>query len=164
MSSTQCALRKIDLEYSLADLVRITGAKYRSVQLWADAGAIRAYAGTDRRGTGTHRRFSRDEVIIASIINALSQRQVAIGELVRISRGVRGFLNSGKFRADIETAILGKQPTNPYLLVIWSKDGDPDVFLGNANDLSLELDAEMEGDFHLSLVLPLKQCLAGLGS
>ena len=85
------------LDYSLADVVRMSGGKRRSVQLWAEAGAIRAFSRTDKRGTGTHRRFSRDEVIIACCLNGLARRQVGIGELVRIGRGLRKFLNNWGF-------------------------------------------------------------------
>ena len=91
----ESALLGSALDYSLADIVRISGGKRRSVQLWAEAGAIRAFSRTDRQGTGTHRRFSRDEVIIACCLDSLARRQVGIGELIRIGRGLRKFLNAG---------------------------------------------------------------------
>lgn len=95
-------------DYSLADLVKITGAKRRSVQLWAEAGVIRAYAATERRGTGTHRQFGRDEVIIACVVHAFACRQMTVGELLEISSATREFLNRGKDRDVMEILLAGK--------------------------------------------------------
>ncbi|MCS3449552.1 hypothetical protein M2222_001627 [Bradyrhizobium elkanii] len=75
--------------YSLRDLVEVTGAKRRSLQLWADAGVILAERGTQRAGTGTHRQFSRREAIVACIIRPLAERQIAIGELLALSDRIR---------------------------------------------------------------------------
>jgi DNA-binding transcriptional MerR regulator len=102
---THLKVRNVD--FALADLARITGAKRRSLQLWADAGVIVAESQTDRAGTGTHRRFSRDEAIVACIIRAFASHQIAIGELLDISRAVREFLERGVGRRFIEDAIKG---------------------------------------------------------
>jgi hypothetical protein len=75
--------------YSLGDLTAITGAKRRSIQLWADRGVIEAFASTANAGTGIHRAFSRREVIIACVIHPFAERQIAIGELLAISGLVR---------------------------------------------------------------------------
>jgi hypothetical protein len=80
------------LDYTLADLARVTGAKRRSLQLWADSKIIIAHGGTDRAGTGTHRRFSRGEAIVACVIHAFALHQIAIGELFRIALVVRFFV------------------------------------------------------------------------
>jgi hypothetical protein len=79
------------LDYTLADLARVTGAKRRSLQLWADAGVIVPEKSTDRGGSGTHRRFSRKEAVIACIVHAFALHQIAIGELQLISTAMRGF-------------------------------------------------------------------------
>lgn len=123
----KCVVRIIGaaLDYSLADVVRISGGKRRSVQLWAEAGAIRAFSRTDRRGTGTHRRFSRDEVIIACCLNGLARRQVGIGELIRIGRGLRKFLNSGDSRREVESAASFKGHGNPASSSFGRKTGIP---------------------------------------
>jgi hypothetical protein len=86
------------MEFTLADLVEITGAKRRSIQLWADAGVIVADRQTDRAGTGTHRRFGRDEAIVACVVHAFALHQVAIGELLVISSAVRNWMNSPSLR------------------------------------------------------------------
>ena len=80
------------MDYTLADLARVTGAKRRSLQLWADSKIIIAHGGTDRAGTGTHRRFSRREAIVACVIHAFALHQIAIGELFRIALVVRFFV------------------------------------------------------------------------
>ena len=80
--------------YTLADLERVTGAKRRSLQLWADAGVIQAEQGTNRAGTGRHRRFSREQAIVACIVRGFAERQMAIGELVTIAERIRELFRS----------------------------------------------------------------------
>lgn len=93
--------------YTLADLARVTGAKRRSLQLWADAGAIMADQSTDRAGTGTHRRFPRDEAIIACVVHAFALHQIAIGELLRIAAMVRFWIrNNARYVEDKPRDIL----------------------------------------------------------
>jgi len=75
--------------FTLADLVKVTGAKRRSLQLWADAGVIKAKKGTHRAGTGTHRLFPTEEAIVACIVHAFALHQIAIGELLNISARIR---------------------------------------------------------------------------
>lgn len=94
--------------YTLADLVRVTGAKRRSLQLWADAGVIRAKKGTNRAGTGTHRLFSRDEAIVACIIHAFALHQMSIGELLNISRAAPRYPDSPLRRIFVEPTIRGE--------------------------------------------------------
>jgi hypothetical protein len=148
------------MEYTLADLARASKAKRRSLQLWADAGIIRAYIGTERKGTGTHRLFGRDEVIIASILNVFSRRQVAIGELLRLSIAVRSFLDSGKQRLALEEAIAG-QPRFLVIVWIWAKDVQtPEVYLGEDPDEILRSDLGLE--FTSCVLISLHYCLEGL--
>jgi hypothetical protein len=149
------------VDYSLADVVRMTGGKRRSVQLWAESGAILAHPATDKRGTGTHRSFSRDEVIIACCLNGLARRQVGISELTRIGRGLRTFLNRGKFRARIEKAISATGTWEDYLVVIWAEDRDPYVLMLEESELSPEIGNRVKGH-GLSIILPLRTCLSGL--
>jgi hypothetical protein len=96
--------------YTLADLVRVTGAKRRSLQLWADAGVIRAKKGTNRAGTGTHRLFSRDEAIVACIVHAFAQLQMSIGQLLNVASVCRTSEDSGSIRKNfINPAISGER-------------------------------------------------------
>ncbi|MCZ6509367.1 MAG: hypothetical protein O7G13_11695 [Alphaproteobacteria bacterium] len=97
------------MDYTLANLTEFTGAKRRTVQVWAEGGVIQAEASTSRAGTGVHRRFSRDEAIIACLVHAFARRlQSPIGVLLRISALVRESLGGKKFRTMIEKAISGE--------------------------------------------------------
>lgn len=80
------------MEYSLSDLTKITGAKRRSVQFWAECGAILANKETERAGTGTHRRFSRDEAIIACVIAYFAQMHVELPQLTDLAAKFRSML------------------------------------------------------------------------
>ena len=145
------------MDYSLADVVRMSGGKRRSVQLWAEAGAIRALSRTDRRGTGTHRRFSRDEVIIACCINSLARRQVGIGELARIGKALRKLL--GGYRTG-DTILAVTKRYEYYLFIVWEESRDPDAFLLEEEDFVLEITKRVKGR-GLCIILPLRDCLAG---
>src|SRR5271157_1387816 len=74
---------------TLADIVKATGAKPRTVQLWADAGVIVPEPGSDREGSGRHRQFSKREAAIACIIAPFAVEKVAIGGLKAIAFGLR---------------------------------------------------------------------------
>jgi hypothetical protein len=145
------------LDYSLADVVKISGGKRRSVQLWADAGAIRALPRTERRGTGTHRRFSQDELIIACCLNSLARRQVGIGELARIGKALRKLL--GEYRDRIILAVTKRY--EEYLFIIWEESRDPDAVLLDEMDFALEITRRVKVR-GLSIILPLREALAGL--
>jgi MerR HTH family regulatory protein len=95
--------------YTLADLVRVTGAKRRSLQLWADAGVIEPERGTNRKGTGTHRQFSREQAIVACIIRGFAERQMAIGELLTIAKRIRAFFRfDDRVKPLVESVIKGE--------------------------------------------------------
>jgi hypothetical protein len=74
---------------TLSDIAGATGAKPRTVQLWADAGVIVAEHGTDREGSGRHREFGKGEVIIACIVAPFAVDKMAIGGLLNIARTIR---------------------------------------------------------------------------
>jgi hypothetical protein len=103
--------------YSLADLVEATGAKRRSIQLWADRRVINAVPATADAGTGVHRQFSRSEAIIACIIQAFALRQISIGELKDIAAVIRHEIRLGSERPAlpraglIEAAVGGRGDT-----------------------------------------------------
>jgi hypothetical protein len=130
-------LASSDLDYyTLADLARVTGAKRRSLQLWADAGVIVPEKSTDRGGSGTHRRFSRKEAIIACIVHAFALHQIAIGELQEISTAIRFFiLTSEKPKKGrltdvqiLESAIRGEGDAT-FVFESW-KEGDHTIYSG----------------------------------
>lgn len=75
--------------WTLSKVVEVTGAKRRSVQLWADAGIIHAVEGTDRAGTGVHRRFDSNEVKLIALLVPLAKWGVPIGWLRHFARSFR---------------------------------------------------------------------------
>ncbi|WP_287118115.1 MerR family transcriptional regulator [Mesorhizobium sp.] len=111
------------MEYTLSDLAKVTGAKRRTLQLWAEAGVIL----TDdvHSGTGTYRRYSQQEAAIACLMVPFARLQMSIGALVRMSTSIRQILtedDSGQFRwTDIEHSISGSAMS--YLLVSTWEDG-----------------------------------------
>jgi hypothetical protein len=148
------------LDYSLADVVKLSGGRRRSVQLWAEAGALRALPRTERRGSGTHRRFSRDEVIIACCLNALGSRQVGIGELVRIGRALRKLLGQEGLG---EAILKNTRRYEEYLFIIWEESRDPEVFVFEEPNFITEITNRVKGR-GLSIILPLRDPLSGLRS
>ena len=101
----------MDIEaYTLADLVKFTGAKRRTVQLWAEAGAIRADRETERAGTGTHRRFSRTEAIIACILHGFALKKLSIGMLINIGAALRDQLGTDENLEAVERVMLNDNP------------------------------------------------------
>jgi hypothetical protein len=93
-------------DYSLADIVEVIGAPRRSVQHWVTNGVIRSIPTTEKRGTGTHRRFSRDEMIIGCLIYAFArQMQAPVGVLLRIAALLRDGFNHDRFKSAIQRAI-----------------------------------------------------------
>jgi hypothetical protein len=80
--------------YSLAEVVRRTGAKRRAIQLWADGGVIFSTIESDRAGTGNHRLFEAMEVQIAALLAPLANLSVQIGVLKRFAMVMRQSLFS----------------------------------------------------------------------
>ena len=112
------------MDYSLSDIVSLSNARPRSVQLWADAAAILANPATEKRGTGTHRRFGRDEAIIACCLTGFARRQVGIGELKRIGRAIRRRLKEPTARRLLKEVIETEHSWDLYLAVSWPEDGE----------------------------------------
>lgn len=93
-------------DYSLADLTKITDSKRRSVQLWAEAGVIHADVETERAGTGVHRRFSRNEAIIAVLIARRAELRISIGMLKMLADHYRTLMQ--RFDVIFEECIAGR--------------------------------------------------------
>jgi hypothetical protein len=110
--------------YTLSDLTRLTGAKRRSVQLWAEGGAIRAEEETERQGSGIHRTFGRDEAIIACILAPFAEMGAPIGRLIRIGNLLRDQIR----RKEIEA---GLDDIHPVYLVAHSIHGDAMSLMDN---------------------------------
>jgi DNA-binding transcriptional MerR regulator len=115
--------------FTLRDLTGATGAKPRSLQLWADAGVIRPKRGTNHAGTGTHRLFSRSEAIIACVISAFAQHQIAIGELLNISKRVRAALSPASEGDDQDDLIPNTNIRKTAAVIEAAINGDPSWLL-----------------------------------
>jgi hypothetical protein len=68
-------------QWSLAQVAERSGARRRSLQLWADGGVIQTTPDTDRAGTGVHRQFETREMQIAALLVPLSGTGMPIGVL-----------------------------------------------------------------------------------
>lgn len=66
---------------TLSEVIRRTGAKKRSLQLWTDAGIVRVAPSTDRAGSGVHRRYEEGEERLIAILAGLAKLNVPIGWL-----------------------------------------------------------------------------------
>jgi hypothetical protein len=95
--------------YSLADLTRMSGAKRRTVQLWAEGGVLVAEPATERQGSGVHRAFSRNEAIIVLILSRLTAVSPPIGRLRFIAGRIRKHLKANDWGKElIEDTIRGE--------------------------------------------------------
>jgi hypothetical protein len=148
--------------YTLSDLTRLTGAKRRSVQLWAEGGAIRAEEGTERQGSGIHRTFDRDEAIIACILAPFAETGAPIGRLIRIANGLRDVMlkNPGP-RKVIDAAI---SDSRPVFLSIPSSHGDVGHLMDNPapDDCYDLIFRQMNEAYPAVEIVSLNGCLAKL--
>lgn len=151
------------MDYSLSDLVRISQAKPRSVQLWAHAEAILANPATEKRGTGTHRRFSRNEAIIACCLSGFARRQVGVGELKRIGEAIRLRLAENATKQLIEKVIEIDHSWDLYLSIVWPEEGSPVAQLLDESEFSPHLGDHVRGR-GLCVLLPLTAHLLRLRS
>jgi hypothetical protein len=144
------------VEYSLAHLAVMTDLTPRTVQVWAEAGALRALPGTDRRGTGVPRRFSWDEAAIACILAPLSKLQISIGTLLQVAGGVRS--NMEILRPNLIEAVNRGAPD--LLIISWSGIEE------NGSNINCSIntpvtDRSVDHD-QVNLEVPLSAVLAGL--
>jgi hypothetical protein len=72
-------------------------------------------------------------------------------------------LNCGNSRRQVEHAISTKEAWEYYLVIIWEEDRDPCVLMLEESEFSPEIGERVKGH-GLSIILPLKKCLAGLGA
>ncbi|MER9174610.1 MerR family transcriptional regulator [Mesorhizobium sp. M0955] len=100
------------MEYTLSDLARITGAKRRALQLWAEAGVL--HTDDVHGGRGAHRKYSRDEAIVACVMTYLANMQISIGMLVKVAGVFRSELLP-KIRDSVDLAIIDTKVV--YLIV-----------------------------------------------
>ena len=86
--------------YSAADVARLSGAPLRTVRYWALSRVLEAEPESDRAGTGKHRQFSKQEVLIACVVQYFSSRGLQVGQLTSISETLRAALVSDEWSLD----------------------------------------------------------------
>jgi hypothetical protein len=132
-------------EFTLSTLAEIARMPKRAVQLWADAGVIKANPSTMLAGSGVHRRFKREEVIVACILAPFAKQKMAIGGLQSAASTVRRYLGFGKrypLMDIIERAVAGRH--NNYLLAFWADGKDGELVI---SDWNIESDANRDRSF-----------------
>ena len=75
--------------YSASDVARLSGAPLRTVRYWALTRVLEAAPESDRAGTGKHRQFSKQEVLIACIVQYFAVKGLQVGHLTKISKTFR---------------------------------------------------------------------------
>jgi hypothetical protein len=153
---------RLDLDaLTVTQLAEIASANARSVQHWAASGILFASPVSNRKGTGTPRLFPNDEAIVACIMQALHDRQMPIGAMLRVASIVRASLLShvGGHRLLLNRIILNGQKA-------WFVD------LGNENDNAAKIVLNSDDKFGLvfegmkvnstALVIDLAAALAGV--
>jgi hypothetical protein len=120
------------MTYTVADVIKATGLKRRTVQFWADKEVIHATKATQEGGSGVYRSFTRNEVIIACLIHPLSlgwrrDQTRSLGELKELARSLRHLL---RFREDFDAAIAGNGQF--YFILTWEFGGGIETWVGDA--------------------------------
>ena len=62
-----------------SDVARLSGAPMHTIRYWAQTHVLEAVR--DQTGTGHHRQFSREEVVIASVVQYFSSRGLQVEHL-----------------------------------------------------------------------------------
>jgi hypothetical protein len=115
--------------FTLADLVKMTGAKRRTVQLWSEGGAIKALPVTDRQGSGVHREFNLDEAMVAAVLVPFAEKGLPIGRLIFVGDTIRHWLKDPKEREKLEAARDDMRPI--YMVVRFKKsEAAADIYDG----------------------------------
>jgi DNA-binding transcriptional MerR regulator len=108
--------------YTVADVIKATGLKRRTIQFWADNGVIQATRATQEGGHGVHRSFMRSEVIIACLIHPVSlgwrgDQTLSLGEIKEFASAIRHLLRKSVTREDFDNAIADRGTF--YLILTW---------------------------------------------
>jgi hypothetical protein len=114
-------------EFTLSALSEIARMPKRALQLWADAGVIKANPSTMREGSGVHRRFKRDEAIIACVVAPFARQKMAIGALVQVSNAMRHYMRLPPSVDGVRRAAANADGNNYYLVVRWVDEKGADL-------------------------------------
>jgi hypothetical protein len=109
--------------YTLADLVRVTGAPRRRLQIWSDVGVLKADEQTFRCGPGVHRKFSETDALIARILNPLACRQMSVGGLLAIADAIRLTAQRSPASVRLPLAVVSSGDPKECSVVFSDRDG-----------------------------------------
>jgi hypothetical protein len=96
--------------YSASEVARLSGATLRSVRYWALTGILQPTSDSDRAGTGTHRAFTREEIVVACVVRYFSDKGLQIGQLAPLSQTVRFIFFAPDAFPFLRAAIRDEQP------------------------------------------------------
>jgi DNA-binding transcriptional MerR regulator len=100
------AFLEVPVVFFNSDVARLSGAPMHTIRYWAQTRVLEAVR--DQTGTGHHRQFSREEVVIASVVQYFSSRGLQVEHLADISKTLRAALLSDKWAWDcLNGAIRG---------------------------------------------------------
>jgi hypothetical protein len=131
----------MESEFALSRIAEIARAPKRAVQLWADAGVIKADPSTMTAGSGVHRVFGRDEAIIACIVALFAKQKMAIGGLKAVSDAMRVYLRKDYPTAGVFKRAIAGEGSN-YLLAYWAERKDGGLYI---SDYDIPTDARSRG-------------------
>jgi hypothetical protein len=101
--------------YTASDVARLSGATLRSIRYWALTQVLEATPESDRAGTGKHRQFNREEIVIACIIQYFAERGLQVGQLTSLSRVIRGHFAIVGIQNSVKDAI--RNDAKLYMIV-----------------------------------------------
>ena len=138
-------------EFTLAEVARRTGASPRSIQLWANAGALRPVQGTKHAGTGRHRQFTEAEVEIAALLVPFASLGITIGKLARIADAIR---RARGRRLVVDLCVESRTPTNPVRLVVMQRGDNTMAMINRGSEAFGFASGAMSADMLVMAVNP----------
>jgi hypothetical protein len=161
-----------DEGYGIGDIVAKTGAKQRSVLMWADALALWPQGGTGHAGRGVHRRFSWTEVQIAAVLHHVAPFRLpigtmaAVGSIVRLmilSKGLPAERGSPARLADAVQAVVRGERNDVEIVITPAEQNGSRPF-----DFFMQWRGDDQGEQQrprgVAMIINLVECWKGLSS
>jgi hypothetical protein len=167
----------VETDFTLSTLAEIARMPKRAVQLWADAGVIKANPSTLLAGSGVHRRFKREEAIVACVVAPFAKQKMAIGALEQVGDAMRKYMRLPREVDVVSRAAANDDGKNYFLVVNWVENGGglsphfnlvSDTPKRNFSDIVGNPAHEWRGDKGVDVmpvkidIIPLNQVLRGL--
>jgi len=114
---------------SLADLMKITGERRRSIQHWTDVGILKPEPGTTGHGPGVHRAYNSGEAVYALIAGELNRRKLPVSEILSITEALRATKRAARIAKEGPLSIGLAEQVYHDLLLRWALYGRYPVLL-----------------------------------